>query len=110
MGGFDASLGGPTNQFNKYDPGTNTWTPLPNVPIAFYDGPSVYVPTTNSVYVFGGLDSSFTPLATTQIYSITTGTLTTGANMPGARYFPGAAYYGGNNKTYVAGSFDSTFT
>jgi len=38
-----------------YDPVADTWTPLPNIPGAFYDAPSVYDPTTNSVYVFGAL-------------------------------------------------------
>ena len=110
VGGFDSSLGGPTNAFNLYDPVANTWTPLPNIPGAFYDAPSVYDPTTNSVYVFGGLDATFTPSNVVQIYNVGTGIWTTGAPMPGARYFAGAAYYGGTDKIYVIAGFDSTFS
>ena len=110
VGGFDPNIGGPTNAFNQYDPVANTWTPLPNIPGAFYDGPSVYDPTTNSVYVFGGLDATFTPSNVLQIYNVTTGTWTTGANMPGARYFASGAYYSGNGKIYVIAGFDDTFT
>jgi hypothetical protein len=76
---------------------------------ARYDAPSVYVPNTNSVYVFGGLDATFTPSNVLQIYNVTTGTWTTGADMPGARYFASAAYYSGNGKIYVIAGFDSTF-
>src|SRR5213080_206180 len=101
---------GPTNAFNMYDPVANTWTPLPNIPGAFYDAPSVYDPTTNSVYVFGGLDAGFNPSNVVQIYNIGTGIWTTGTPMPGARYFASAAYYGGTDKIYVISGFDSTFT
>jgi hypothetical protein len=102
--------GAPTNAFNVYDPVADTWTPLPNIPGAFYDAPSVYDPTTNSVYVFGGLDPTFTPSNVLQIYNVGTGIWTTGTPMPGARYFAGAAYYSGNGKIYVIAGFDDTFT
>src|SRR5258707_9136463 len=109
VGGFDPGIGSPTNAFNQYDPVADTWTPLPNIPGAFYDAPSVYDPTTNSVYVLGGLDATFTPSNVVQIYDIAGGTWTTGAPMPGARYFASAAYYGGTDKIYVIAGFDSTF-
>ncbi len=87
----------------------NTWTPLANIPGAFYDAPVVYAANTNSVYVFGGLDATFTPSNVTQIYNIGTGTWTTGAPMPSARYFASGAYYAGNGKVYVIAGFDSSF-
>ena len=110
VGGFDPNIGGPTNAFNLYDPVANAWTPLPNIPGAFYDAPSVYDPATNSVYVFGGLDATFTPSNVVQIYDVGTGIWTTGAPMPGPRYFAGAAYYGGNGRIYVISGFDENFT
>ena len=91
VGGFDANIGGPTNSFNQYDPVANTWSPLPNIPGAFYDAPSVYDPGTNSVYVFGGIDAAFNPSNVVQIYNVATGIWTTGTPMPGARYFAGAS-------------------
>ena len=109
VGGFDSGIGAPTNAFNMYDPIGDTWTPLPNIPGAFYDAPSVYDPTTNSVYVFGGIDATFTPSNVVQIYNVGTGVWTTGTPMPGARYFAGAAYYGGTDKIYVIAGFDDTF-
>src|SRR5882724_8805224 len=109
-GGFDGINFAPTNQFNRYDPIANTWTPLANVPGAFYDAPSVYAPNTNRIYVFGGIDATFTPSSVVQVYDVASGTwVANGANMPGARYFAGAAYYGGTDKIYVISGFDSTF-
>jgi N-acetylneuraminic acid mutarotase len=108
VGGFDPNIG-PTNSFNQYDPVADTWTPLANIPGAFYDGPSVYAPNTNRIYVFGGLDATFTPSAVVQIYDVGTGTWQpNGAPMPGARYFAGAVYFNGN--IFVAGGFDENFT
>ena len=108
VGGFDPNIG-PTNSFNQYDPVGNTWSPLPNIPGAFYDAPSVYVPGTNSVYVFGGLDAGFNPSNVVQIYNVGTGIWTTGTPMPGPRYFAGAVYYSDNGLVYVAGGFDENF-
>src|SRR5207249_513427 len=111
VGGFVGINFVPTNQFNRYDPVADTWTPLPNIPGAFYDAPSVYDPTTNRIYVFGGIDASFNPSAVVQIYDVAGGTwVANGTPMPGARYFAGAAYYGGNDKIYVIAGFDSNFT
>jgi N-acetylneuraminic acid mutarotase len=108
VGGFDPNIG-PTNAFNQYDPVADSWTPLANIPGAFYDAPSVYAPNTNRIYVFGGLDAGFNPSAVVQIYDVGTGTWQpNGAPMPGARYFAGAVYFNGN--IFVAGGFDSTFT
>ncbi|PYX88582.1 MAG: hypothetical protein DMG67_16830, partial [Acidobacteria bacterium] len=109
VGGFDGSIGGPTNQFNQYDPVANTWTPLPSIPGAFYDAPSVYAANTNSIYVFGGIDSTFTPSSVLQIYNIASGTWSTGTPMPGPRYFASAAYYSANGKIYVISGFDQNF-
>src|SRR5437870_3363069 len=109
VGGFAGGF--PSNAFNVYDPVADTWTPLPNIPGAFYDAPSVYDPTTNRIYVFGGIDASFNPSAVVQIYDVAGGTwVANGTPMPGARYFAGAAYYGGNDKIYVIAGFDSNFT
>src|SRR5207302_5022885 len=104
------SSGTPQNTFYSYDPVADSWTTLPNLIGAFYDAPSVYDPTTNSVYVFGGLDATITPSNVVQIYNVGTGIWTTGANMPDVRYFASAAYYSGNDKIYVIGGFDGTFS
>ncbi|MBX6326678.1 MAG: hypothetical protein IRY93_11650, partial [Chthoniobacterales bacterium] len=107
VGGFDGVNFVPTNQFNKYDPTTQSWTPLAAIPTAFYDGPAVYAPNTNQIYVFGGLDSNFAVLNIVQRYDVASNTwLANGAPMPdpSGRYFPAAVYY--NGKIYVMGGFD----
>ena len=73
----------------RYDPVANSWTPLANVTIGFYDAGIAYAANTNKIYVFGGLDPNFSVLATTQIYDIASNTWTMGAPMPDAagRYF-----------------------
>src|SRR5437899_3454947 len=109
VGGFAGGF--PSNAFNVYDPVADTWSPLSNIPGAFYDAPSVYDPTTNRIYVFGGIDASFNPSAVVQIYDVAGRPwVANGTPIPGARYFAGAAYYGGNDKIYVIAGFDSNFT
>src|SRR5207253_3231733 len=104
-GGFSGS---PTDAFYRYDPVANTWTPLANVTIGFYDAGIAYAANTNKIYVFGGIDPSFNVLATTQIYDIATNTWSMGAPMPdpAGRYFPSAVYDSVNGKIYVIGGFD----
>src|SRR5438874_4322040 len=108
VGGFAGGF--PSNAFNVYDPVADTWSPLSNIPGAFYDAPSVYAANTNSIYVFGGIDANFNPSNVLQIYNVGTGIWTPGAPMPGARYFAGAAYYSANGKIYVISGFDQNFT
>jgi Kelch motif len=115
-GTFAYAVGGftfvPTDSFNQYDPVADTWTPLPNVPTAFYDAPSVYDPDTNRIYIFGGIDNTFTVRDIVQIYDIGSSTwMPNGAPMPdpSGRYFASAAFY--NGKIYVIGGFDgATFS
>src|SRR5262249_10533096 len=64
---------------------------------------------TNKIYVFGGIDSTFTPSSVLQIYDVSAGTWSTGATMPGPRYFASAAYYSANGKIYVIAGFDQNF-
>jgi len=39
---------------NRYDPGSNVWTPMTSMPQAAIMATAVYYPTTNKIYVFGG--------------------------------------------------------
>jgi len=79
-GGRDISGGGVfMNTMYRYDPGTNSWSALANMPIAMARGRAGYSPVTNSVYVFGGGSASTPNLNTTFIYHISTNTWTIGA-------------------------------
>jgi N-acetylneuraminic acid mutarotase len=113
VGGFDPNIG-PSNSFNQYDPVGDTWTPLSSIPTGFYDAPSVYAANTNSIYVFGGIDTSFVVRDIVQRYDVGTGTwLANGTPMPdpAGRYFAAAAYDSTTGKIYVMGGFDgATFS
>src|SRR5437870_1528085 len=107
-GTFAYSAGGSSNDevldaFYRYDPIGDTWTVLPTIPEAISSAKAVYVPTTNSIYVFGNFHPTLGD--TVHIYNIDTQTWSTGAPMPGGRSFPNVAYYPGNNRIYVIGGF-----
>ena len=80
-GGYSFSASGTINEFGKFDPVANTWTPLAPVPDpnnALASG--VYAPNVNKLFVFGGNDpTTGTVVNTTRIYDIATNTWSTGA-------------------------------
>src|SRR5262249_3707412 len=92
----------------RYDPGANTWTPLPPMPAPRYAVRAVYAANTNSVYVFGGYDGS-SVTSTTFRYDIAGNSWSAQAPMPGGRYFANLAYYPPTGKIYVIGGFDTSF-
>ena len=75
-GGYSFSASGTINEFGKFDPVANTWTPLAPVPDpnnALASG--VYAPNVNKLFVFGGNDpTTGTVVNTTRIYDIATNT------------------------------------
>ena len=75
-GGYSFSVGDNTNQFGKFNPATNTWTPLAPVPDLFNaEASGVYAPNVNKLFVFGGdSPNSGTVVNTTRIYDIATNT------------------------------------
>ena len=75
------------DEFGKFDPVANTWTPLAPVPdLNNCMASAVYAPNVHKLFVFGGerIDSA-TVVDTTRIYDITTDTWSTGAPMPDVR-------------------------
>src|SRR6266446_386350 len=94
--------------FNRYDPGTNTWAPLPDMPQAAIVAVAVYYPPTNKIYVFGGADGvSGTNYNITRIYDIAGNTWTTGANMPDVRSFSAGGYIPATGKIYVISGYNT---
>ena len=75
-GGYSFSAAGNIDQFGRFDPVANTWTPLAPVPDlnnAMASG--VYAPNVNKLFVFGGENiATATMVNTTRIYDITTNT------------------------------------
>ena len=106
-GGYSFSAGGTINQFGKFNPATNTWTPLTPVPdLNNAEASGVYAPNVNKLFVFGG-DNPTTGVVvnTTRIYDIATGVWSTGANMPDVRAFMASGYY--NGKIYLVGGYST---
>ena len=104
-GGYSFSAGGTINQFGKFNPATNTWTPLAPVPdLNNAEASGVYAPNVNKLFVFGGDDpTTGTVVNTTRIYDIATNTWSTGMPMPDVRAFMGSGYF--NGKIYLVGGY-----
>ena len=104
-GGYSFSAGGTINEFGKFNPATNTWTPLAPVPdLANAEASGVYAPNVNKLFVFGGDDpTTGTVVNTTRIYDIATNTWSTGMPMPDVRAFMGSGYF--NGKIYLVGGY-----
>ena len=104
-GGYSFSAGGTINEFGKFNPATNTWTPLAPVPdLANAEASGVYAPNVNKLFVFGGDDpTTGTVVNTTRIYDIATNAWSTGAVMPDVRAFMASGYF--NGKIYLVGGY-----
>ena len=105
-GGYSFSDGGTINQFGRFDPVANTWTPLAVVPdLNNSMASAVYAPNVNELFVFGGDDPtprrwwSIPPASTTSRPVL----WSTGATMPDVRAFMGSGYY--NGKIYLVGGY-----
>ncbi len=95
-----------TNVFQKYNPATNTWTTLANVPVVVSEASLAYSPTTNKLYLFGGEDVDTSVVYNTlYIYDVATNTWSTGAAMPDVRAFMASGYF--NGKVYLVGGYNS---
>ena len=102
-GGYNIPSGA-SNQFARYSPFSNTWTPLMPLPTPTNDALAAYAQ--GKFYVFGGEDNH-TPvpnsLDTTRIYTPANNFWTFGASMPGVRSHMGGGDY--NGKIYVVGGY-----
>jgi N-acetylneuraminic acid mutarotase len=107
-GGYSFSSGNTLNVLNKYDPGSNTWTPLASMPQSQIEGCGVYDPANNKFYVFGGEDAATgTNYNLTQIYDIASNTWSMGATMPDVHSFAACGYIPASGKIYVLSGYNS---
>jgi N-acetylneuraminic acid mutarotase len=106
-GGYSFSVGGTVNQFGRFDPVANTWTPLAPVPdLSNAEASGVYASNVNKLFVFGGDDpTTGIVVNTTRIYDIATNTWSTGAPMPDVRAFMASGYF--NGKIYLVGGYST---
>src|ERR1044071_6346296 len=107
-GGYSFSVPGTVALFNRYDPGTNSWTPLPHMPQAVIMPVAVYYPPTNKIYVFGGEDGDTgTNFNILQIYDIASNTWSTGANLPDVRSFAAGGYVPATGMIYIVAGYNT---
>ena len=107
-GGYSFSSGNTLAVLNKYDPGSNTWTPLASMPQSQIEGCGVYDPVNNKFYVFGGEDAvSGTNYNLTQIYDIASNTWSMGATMPDVRSFAACGYVPATGMMYVVSGYNT---
>src|SRR6478609_3044426 len=106
-GGYSFTTSDNINQFGKFNPATNTWTPLAPVPdLNNGEASGVYAPNVNKLFVFGGEEITLaTVVNTTRIYDIATNTWSTGAPMPDVRAFMASGYF--NGKIYLVGGYST---
>jgi hypothetical protein len=106
-GGYSFSVGDNINQFGRFDPVANTWTPLTAVPdLNNGEASGVYAPNVNKLFVFGGEEVTLaTVVNTTRIYDIATGVWSTGTPMPDVRAFMASGYF--NGKIYLVAGYNT---
>src|SRR6476646_7754505 len=106
-GGYSFYYSDNIDDFGKFDPVANTWTPLAPVPdLNNCMASGVYAPNVSKLFVFGGERvSSVTVVDTTRIYDLATNTWSTGAPMPDVRAFMASGYY--NGKIYLVGGYST---
>ena len=86
-GGYSFSAAGNVNQFKSYNPVTNTWTTLANLPTATAISSLVYDAVGGRLFLFGGNTAPATVTNITQVYTIATNIWAPGPNMPDFRSF-----------------------
>ena len=106
-GGYSFSVGDNINEFGKFDPVANAWTPLAPMPDLNNGMASgVYAPNVNKFFVFGGSEFTLALVVnTTRIYDIATDTWSTGTPMPDVRAFMASGYF--NGKIYLVGGYNT---
>ena len=106
-GGYSITINDNINQFRRFDPVANMWTPLAAVPdLNDSEASGVYAPNVNKLFVFGGENvATATVVNTTRIYNIASNTWSTGANLPDVRAFMASGYY--NGKIYLVGGYST---
>ena len=99
FGGSTAAFSGAVNKAAVYDPATDDWSILADMPTA--RGGAVAQAIGNQIYVVGGMNSSGDSVATVEIFNAGTNSWSSVPDMATARDNPGMAAIGG--KLYVFG-------
>lgn len=104
-GGYSFTTGGVVNQFKSFNPATNTWTTLANLPTAVSMGSLAFDAVGNRLFLFGGTNVTVGPFNISQVYNIATNTWSAGPNMPDLRAFMSSGVIG--NFIYLVGGYST---
>lgn len=105
FGGIVGQQSLPTNVAYSYNPATDTWTQLANLPEAIGENHAQYY--NGKVYIIGGINLTGANQKTTYIYDIATNTYSKGADALYDSIVPGR--FINNGKIYLAGGINSQF-
>ena len=101
IGGYShVSPATPNSTARAYDPRTNSWSSLANLPTPTR-GPGIAIDNTGLIYILSGFSGS-ADISNNQIYNVTSNAWTAGTPLPTAVWMPGAAT-GIDGRIYVAG-------
>ncbi|MGH8873961.1 MAG: Kelch repeat-containing protein, partial [Acidimicrobiia bacterium] len=99
FGGATGPFSGATTQAHSFDPGTEQWTALPNMPTARAGATAEVFD--DKIYLIGGMDPEGASLDTVDVYTPATNTWSSGPAMQVRRDNPGSAVLDGH--LYVFG-------
>jgi hypothetical protein len=108
--GAPPNAGGDVTLFQRYNPASNAWELLPNVPTPVVGASLAYDAAGGRLFLFGGANSATGIGNLVQIYTISPppGSWSTGPPMPGSRAGMGSGVIG--NSVYLVGGFSTTTT
>jgi N-acetylneuraminic acid mutarotase len=109
ISGYSFSVGNTVTGVNRYNPATDTWDAMADIPLGVLGHVAVYYPTTNKIYVFGGEDAAGDNFNNTQIYDIATDSWTAGAPMPDVGSFMATGYVPSTGFIYIISGYNSGF-
>ena len=96
-------IGGTSTLFRRYNPASNVWEPLADVPIAVFGATLAHDAAGGRLFLFGGVGSVV--LNQVQVYNIASNTWSTGTQLPLPRYGMAGGVIGG--KIYLVGGIQS---
>lgn len=104
-GGYSFSAAGNVNQFKSYNPVTNAWTTLANLPTATAISSLGCDAAGGRLFLFGGNTDPSTVTNIVQVYTIATNTWAPGPPLPAQRSFMASGAIGG--KIYLVAGYST---
>ena len=109
ISGYSFSLNNTVTGVNRYNPATDSWDAMADIPQGVLGQVAVYYPPTNKIYVFGGENPNGDNFNNTQIYDIASNSWTAGAAMPDVGSFMATGYVPSTDKIYIISGYNTGF-